>query len=431
MLVMKIPAMLSRLALLVMFLVAAAVSAAPVEITFYYPVAIGGPATKIVDDLVAEFEKANPDIKVKPVYAGTYQESIGKALTAAKAGQPPDAAVILAADMFSLIDEGVILPFDTFVKTDADRRWINGFYPVFMLNSQQGGKTWGIPFQRGTTIFFWNKEAFKEAGLDPEKGPQTWEEVVEFAKKLTKRDGSGNVTQWGMQVPSSLTSYWLLQGYVAQNNGRLAELSGDKTYFDSPEVVESLQYWVDLALKHKVMRPGVIEWGTNIKDFFERRAAMVTTTSGNLTNVKTNAPFPFGVQILPAHKKRGAPTSGGNFYLFKTSSPEKQAATFKMIQWLTSAERSAEWSIKTGYIAPRQDAWETSAMKAYVASFPGAKVPFDQLQYMVPELATHENQRVARAIDDGIEAALTGKKTPEQAMKDSQREADRILKRYR
>lgn len=431
MLVMKIPAMLSRLALLVMFLVAAAVSAAPVEITFYYPVAIGGPATKIVDDLVAEFEKANPDIKVKPVYAGTYQESIGKALTAAKAGQPPDAAVILAADMFSLIDEGVILPFDTFVKTDADRRWINGFYPVFMLNSQQGGKTWGIPFQRGTTIFFWNKEAFKEAGLDPEKGPQTWEEVVEFAKKLTKRDGSGNVTQWGMQVPSSLTSYWLLQGYVAQNNGRLAELSGDKTYFDSPEVVESLQYWVDLALKHKVMRPGVIEWGTNIKDFFERRAAMVTTTSGNLTNVKTNAPFPFGVQILPAHKKRGAPTSGGNFYLFKTSSPEKQAATFKMIQWLTSAERSAEWSIKTGYIAPRQDAWETSAMKAYVASFPGAKVPFDQLQYMVPELATHENQRVARAIDDGIEAALTGKKSPEQAMKDSQREADRILKRYR
>lgn len=431
MLSMKIPAMLSRLALLVMFLVVAEVSAEPVEITFYYPVAIGGPATKIVDDLVAEFEKANPDIKVKPVYAGTYQESIGKALTAAKGGQPPDAAVILAADMFSLIDEGVILPFDTFVKTDADRRWINGFFPVFMLNSQQGGKTWGIPFQRGTTIFFWNKEAFKEAGLDPEKGPQTWEEVVEFAKKLTKRDGTGNVTQWGMQVPSSLTSYWLLQGYVAQNNGRLAELSGDKTYFDSPEVVEALQYWVDLALKHKVMRPGVIEWSTNIKDFFERRTAMVTTTSGNLTNVKTNAPFPFGVQILPAHKKRGAPTSGGNFYLFKTSSPEKQAAAFKMIQWLTSAERSAEWSIKTGYIAPRQDAWETTAMKAYVAGFPGAKVPFDQLQYMVPELATHENQRVARTIDDGIEAALTGKKTPQQAMKDSQREADRILSRYR
>jgi sn-glycerol 3-phosphate transport system substrate-binding protein len=302
---------------------------------------------------------------------------------------------------------------------------------VYMLNSQYGGKTWGIPFQRGTTLFFWNKEAFKEAGLDPEKGPQTWEEVVEFAKKLTKRDASGNVTQWGMQVPSSLTSYWLLQGYVAQNNGRLSELSGDKTYFDSPEVIEALQYWVDLSAKHKVMKPGVIEWGTNAKDFFERRTAMVTTTSGNLTNVKNNAPFPFGVQILPAHKKRGAPTSGGNFYLFKTSSPEKQAATFRMIKWLTSADRSAEWSIKTGYVAPRPDAWETTALKNYVAEFPGAKVAYSQLQYLAPELATHANQRVARAVDDGIEAALTGKKTPEQAMRDAQREADRILSRFR
>lgn len=430
MLARKVSRVLAGMALFAL-IVGATVAAAPVEITFYYPVAIGGSATKIVDDLAADFEKTNPDIKVKPVYAGTYQEAIGKALTAAKAGQPPDAAVILAADMFSLIDEGVILPFDTFIQTDDDRRWINGFFPVYMLNSQYGGKTWGVPFQRGTTLFFWNKEAFKEAGLDPEKGPQTWEEVVEFAKKLTKRDASGNVTQWGMQVPSSLTSYWLLQGYVAQNNGRLSELSGDKTYFDSPEVIEALQYWVDLAAKHKVMKSGVIEWGTNAKDFFERRTAMFTTTSGNLTNVKNNAPFPFGVQILPAHKKRGAPTSGGNFYLFKTSSPEKQAATFRMIKWLTSADRSAEWSIKTGYVAPRPDAWETTALKNYVAEFPGAKVAYGQLQYMAPELATHANQRVARAIDDGIEAALTGKKTPEQAMRDAQREADRILIRFR
>src|SRR5689334_6795501 len=125
----KISGALSRLALLALTALVGHVAAAPVEITFYYPVAIGGSATKIVDDLVAEFEKANPDIKVKPVYAGTYQESIGKALTAAKAGQPPDAAVILAADMFSLIDAGVILPFDQFVKTDADRNWLNGFFP--------------------------------------------------------------------------------------------------------------------------------------------------------------------------------------------------------------------------------------------------------------------------------------------------------------
>jgi sn-glycerol 3-phosphate transport system substrate-binding protein len=405
--------------------------AAPVEISLYYPVAIGGPVTKIVDDLIARFEASHPDIDVKAIYSGTYSETISKSLAAFKAGQPPEVAVMLSADLYTLIDEGAIAPIDDFVKSDEDKAWLAGFSPVFMTNSQSGGKTWGVPFQRGTTVFFWNKDAFKEAGLDPEKGPQNWEETVEFATKLTKKDASGNVTQWGMQVPSSLTSYWLLQGYVAQNDGKIAETTGDRTYFDSPEVIEALQYWTDLALKHKVMKPGVIEWATNPKDFFEGRAAMITTTSGNLTNVKTNAPFPFGVQILPEHKKRGAPTSGGNIYLFNGVAPEKQEAAFQFIKWLTSAEQSAEWSIKTGYIAPRDDAWDTDAMKVYVKEFPGAAVPREQIPYMVPELSTHENQRVSRVIDDGIEAALTGAKAPAEALADAQQEAERILKDYR
>ncbi|PLP59084.1 ABC transporter substrate-binding protein [Mesorhizobium loti] len=408
-----------------------AAQAAPVEVNFYYPVAIGGPVTKIVDDLISRFEASHPDIKVKAIYSGTYSETISKSLAAYKAGQPPEVAVMLSADLFTLIDEGAIAPLDGFIKTDEDKAWLKGFSPVFMTNSQSDAKTWGIPFQRGTTVFFWNKDAFKEAGLNPDAGPQNWEEVVDFATRLTRRDTNGNVTRWGMQVPSSLTSYWLLQGYVAQNGGTIAEPTGDKTYFDAPEVVEALQYWTDLALKHKVMKPGVIEWATNPKDFFEGRAAMFTTTSGNLTNVKTNAPFPFGVQMLPEHKKRGAPTSGGNLYIFNGTAPEKQEAAFQFVKWLTSADQSAEWSIKTGYIAPRDDAWNTDAMQAYVKEFPGAAVPHDQIPHMVPELSTHENQRVARVIDDAIEAALTGAKTPADALAAAQQEAERILQDYR
>ena len=70
-----------------------------------------------------------------------------------------------------------------------------------MMNSRTGGKTWGIPFQRSTIVLYWNKELFKEAGLDPEKGPANWDQMVEYAKKLTKTDASGNVTQWGVQDP--------------------------------------------------------------------------------------------------------------------------------------------------------------------------------------------------------------------------------------
>jgi sn-glycerol 3-phosphate transport system substrate-binding protein len=412
-------------------LVAAPAAAQGVEIQFYYPVAVGGPITKIIDGMAAEFEKANPGIRVKPIYAGTYQETIVKVLTALKSGEPPHTSVLLSTDMFTLIDEDAIVPFDDFVQSAEDKAWVASFFPAFMLNSRTGGKTWGIPFQRSTIVLYWNKELFKEAGLDPSKPPATWAEMLDHAKKLTRRDASGHVTQWGLQIPSSGFPYWLFQGLTTQNDVLLMNEAGTQTFFDRPAVVEALQFWADLGRTHKVMPPGIIEWGTTPKDFFERKMAMMWTTTGNLTNVKTNAKFDFGVAMLPANKRRGSPTGGGNFYLFKKNTPAQNAATLKFIRWATTPERAAEWGIATGYVAVRQDAWETPAMKKYVAGFPAAAVARDQLPHAVAELSTHENQRVTKALNDGLQAALTGTKAPAQAMKDAQAEAERILKPYR
>lgn len=414
--------------------VAAAVPAQaqkPVELNLYYPVAVGGPVTKTIDQMAADFEKENPGIKVKPIYSGTYQESIVKALTAHKSGQPPHLAVLLSTDMFTLIDEDAIVPIDGLAASAEDKQWLGGFFDSFMLNSRTGGKTWGVPFQRSTIVLYWNKELFKEAGLDPEKGPQSWDEMVEFAKKLTKTDASGNVSQWGIKIPSSGFPYWLFQGLTTPNGAVLMNEAGNETYYDRPEVVEALQYWVDLSAKHKVMPAGVIEWGTTPKDFFEKKAAMIWTTTGNLTNIRTNAGFPFGVAMLPEKKRRGSPTGGGNFYVFKKTSPEEQAAAVKFIKWTTAPQRAAQWSIATGYVAVTPAAWDTPEMKKYVQEVPQATVARDQLEHSVAELSTHENQRVTKALNDGLQAALTGSKPPEQAMKDAQREADRILRAYR
>src|SRR3954468_8701179 len=167
-----------------------AIAQGTTEVSFFYPIAVGGPITKLIDAFAADFEKENPAIKIKPIYAGTYQESIAKALTADKSGTPPVTSVLLSTDMFTLIDEEAIVPIDGFIKTDEDKKWLASFFPAFMENSQTGGKTWGVPFQRSTIVLYWNKEAFKEAGLDPEKAPQNWEEMRAFAEKLTKRDAS-------------------------------------------------------------------------------------------------------------------------------------------------------------------------------------------------------------------------------------------------
>jgi sn-glycerol 3-phosphate transport system substrate-binding protein len=207
--------------------------------------------------------------------------------------------------------------------------------------------------------------------------------------------------------------------------------AGTETYFDKPEVVEALQYWVDLGRKHKVHPTGVVEWGTTPKDFFEKKVAMIWTTTGNLTNVKNNAKFDFGVAMLPAKKRRGSPTGGGNFYVFKKATKEQQAAAVKLAKFMTQPERAAQWGIDTGYVAVRPDAWQTPKMQEYVKGFPVASVARDQLEFSVAELSTHDNQRVTKALNDGIQAALTGAKEPAAAMKDAQAEATRILRSYK
>ncbi|AYD04520.1 ABC transporter substrate-binding protein [Neorhizobium sp. NCHU2750] len=398
------------------------------EINFYYPIAVGGPITKIVDGYVAEFEKANPDITVKPVYTGSYQDSIVKAMTAARAGNAPDVAVLLSTDMFTLIDADMILPFDQVATSADDSQWLKSFYPAFMANSQAEGHTWGVPFQRSTIVQYYNKEAFKKAGITD--APKTWDEMVAAAKKLKVKDASGNVTQWGVEIPSSGFPYWLFQALAIENGAELANQDGTKVNYNGPAVVEAAQFFADLGQKDGVMPKGIIDWGTTPKDFFEGKTAMMWTTTGNLTNVRANAKFDFGVAELPAKVQGGSPTGGGNVYLFKTTDKAKQEASLKLAKFLTSKELAADWGIQTGYVATRPDAWETDRMKAYVKDFPAAAVARDQLKVAKAELSVHDNQQVTKALNDALQAILTGTSAAKPALDQAQKTAEGILASY-
>ncbi|WP_372027249.1 ABC transporter substrate-binding protein [Tistrella mobilis] len=398
---------------------------------FYYPVAVGGPITKIIDGYVAAFEAEHPEIDVNPIYSGSYQDTVTKALTAFKGGDAPEVAVMLSTDMYTLIDEGAIVAFDDIAATDDQKALPSKFYPAFMANSQAGGKTWGIPFQRSTIVAYWNKEAFREAGLDPEKGPDSWEEFVAMGHKLTRTDAAGNITRWGVQIPSSGFPYWLFQALTTQNDVELASDDGTVTHYDDPKVVEALSFWRDLSAKEKIHAPGIVEWGTTPRDFFEGKAAMIWTTTGNLTNIRKNAPFEFGVGMLPAKARRGSPTGGGNFYVFSSATDAQKAAAATFVTWMSTPERAAQWGIDTGYVAVRPDAWQTPAMQDYVKGFPAAAVARDQLDYAVAELSTHENQRVTTALNNALQAVLTGAAEPKPALEAAQAEATRILRPYR
>jgi len=409
------------------FLVSAVTAVSATELTMYYPVAVGGPLTKIVDGIVDDFMKENPDITVKAIYAGNYNDARIKALTALKSGQPAQLSVMFSIDIYELIEQDAIVAFDDVVNTDEEKAWLNSFYPALMENGRTAGKTWGIPFQRSTIVMYYNKDAFRAAGLDPEKPPATWDEMVAAGKKLTKPDGS----QWGVMIPSTGYPYWMFGALTMQNGQVLMNGDGNTTYFDDPAVIGALQFWKSLGEEHRIMPKGTIEWGTLRQNFLEGKTAIMWHSTGNLTAVKNNAKFDFGVAMLPASKRRGTPTGGGNFYIFKKTTPEERKAAMRLIKFMTSPQSSAEWSMKTGYMGVSPAAYETPQLKEYVKEFPYAAVARDQLKYATAELSTYQTGRVRKLLDDAIQASLTGSKTPAAALKEAQKQADLLLKQYR
>ena len=395
---------------------------AETELTMYYPIAVGGALTEVVDGIVASFEAENPDIKVNAVYSGNYDDTRVRALSALNSGEPAQLAVMFSIDAYDLIEQDLILPFDDLVDDDD---WLNSFYPALMANGQIEGKTWGIPFQRSTIVAYYNKDLFRAAGLDPEAPPSTWDELISAGKALTKDN------TYGLMIPSTGYPYWMFQALAIQNGKEVMSSDGLTTYFDDPAVVDTLKFWKSLSAEHGIMPTGTVEWGTLRQAFLEGQTAMMWHSTGNLTAVKKSASFDFGVAELPANVRKGSPTGGGNFYIFKDTSQEEREAAMKLIQFMTSPEKAAEWSIATGYMGVSPAAYETEALKAYTAEFPPALVARNQLENAVAEFSTFETARVRDGLNNAIQSALTGAKSPEDALGEAQSAAERLLKAYR
>lgn len=398
---------------------------AQTKLTMYYPIAVGGPLTKVIDGMIEGFEKENPEIDVTAVYAGNYDDTRVRALSALQSGEPAQLSVLFSIDAYDLVEQDLIVSFDDVVKTDEEKQWLEGFYPALMANSKVEGKTWGIPFQRSTIVMYYNKDMFREAGLDPEKAPKTWDEMLAAGKALAK-DG-----RYGLMVPSTGYPYWMLQCFAIQNGKELMSKDGSEVYFDDPAVIEALAFWRSLSAEHKISPEGLVEWGTLRQAFVQGQTAMMWHTTGNLTAVKNEAKFDFGVAELPAQKQPGSPTGGGNFYLFKKATDEERAASLKLIRYMTAPDRAAEWSITTGYVGVSQAAYETDELKAYGQEFPQALVARDQLKVAIAEFSTWETARVREALNNAVQATLTGSQTAEEALKAAQANADQLLKPYK
>lgn len=425
----KLLAFVLVLMTLVSSTVLSALAEEPLQLTMYFPVNVGGDAAKLIDQMTADFNAENPDVQVQAVYTGNYDDTVTAIQTAIQGGNAPDLFVSLATQRFTMADTKMAMPLDDLIAADPEgQAFVDDFIDGFMLDSYVDGSIYSIPFQRSTMVMFYNKDAFEEVGLDPEAPPTTWDEMVEYAQKLT------NENRYGVGIAlNSGSAQWAFTGFSLQNctNGvGLMSADGKEVYFNTPENIEALQLWLDLQNKYMCMAPGIVQWTDLPTQFLAGEVAMIYHTTGNLTNIRNNATFDFGVCFLPAGRQYGAPTGGGNFYITNGISEERQKAAWEFIKFCCSTERAAQWSIDTGYVATRESCYETQILKDYYADFPQALVAYEQLPYAQPELTTYSAAEMWRILNDNIQAAVTGEMTAAEALEAAQQQGDDLLFDY-
>ncbi|MBV9433975.1 MAG: extracellular solute-binding protein, partial [Hyphomicrobiales bacterium] len=182
----------------------AGAAAAATRIDFFFPVPVDGALAKEMQNLVARFNQENPDIEVTAAYTGTYDETDIKTRAAIKAGKPPAVALMSANFITQYHIDDLVEAFDPLVRAEgkAPEEFMGGFWPALVGNARVDGGIYGVPFQNSTPLLYYNVDAFKEAGLDPDKPPVTWADWVEDARKLTRREGD-KTTRYGIMLPGT------------------------------------------------------------------------------------------------------------------------------------------------------------------------------------------------------------------------------------
>ncbi len=401
--------------------------AEPLEIKMYYPVQVAGSMATIIDGLCAEFNEEHEDIHVEAIYAGDYTQCLQRVLTASNAGNPADIALINGFGVWSAVDENAIMCLDEFVEAEGGEAFSGQFWPAYWNDCCINGNCYAIPFQKSVPLFYYNKDMFEEAGLDPDNPPRTWDELKAACEVLTQKDEKGNTTRWGVCIPTG--DSWQFSYFSVLNGAVMANEDGTEIYLDTPESLEAMEYIKSLV--DAGYTPASQSYGDASSDFVSGSAAMMFHSSGNLTFCRTTAPFDWGTALLPYNTTPTGITGGGQLVIMQGIPEENQKAAWEFIKWMTTPERAAQWCIDTGYVATRPDAFETDIMKEYILEFPQIETCREALGISVSETPmTHEGAQMVTIMTDTMVGIMSGKIGAKEGLENAQAEADKILEKW-
>lgn len=409
---------------------------AATEITFWH--SMEGPLGERVNEIVNDFNQKQTDYKIKPTYKGAYGESMNAGIAAYRAGQAPDIIQVFevgtATMMFS---KGAIKPIQEMSEEAGNPIDPKNFVPgIAGYYSEPNGKLASMPFNSSTPVFYYNKDMFEKAGLDPNSPPKTYAQIHEAAKKL-KEAGieCGYTTAW--------PSWVLVENFSALHNLPYATKNNGFDGLDARIELNKEGFVKHFKFLNEMAKDGTFTYGGRGDAanalFSSGKCVMFTGSSGSRANFSKNAPFKFGISTLPYYDDvPGAPQNsvigGASLWVFNNKSPEVNKGITEFFQYISSPEVAAKWHQDTGYVPVVKAAYDLTKESGFYDKNPGTDVPFIQLNVET----TDESRGVRlgflpqiRDIQDAeMENIFAQKVSVEEGLENMQKRANELLQRF-
>ena len=382
-----------------------------------------------VKQLVDQFNKENPDIEVVAKYNPDMYKGLTQNLQASMAsGKNPDVVQMGYSYLNYAGDNLKYVDIQDLINKQApeDKTYLqDNFLPnILNLATTDGGKQIGLPYSMSVPVLYYNPDLFKQAGLDPNQPPKTWQEVTEYAKTIKEKT---NTVGFFMQ---EYADNWAQQALIESNGGQMLTKKDGKTVaaFDSPEAAQAYQVLADMV------KDGSGLHATNeeaFQAFLSGKLAMVCTTIGKRENFEKSAKFTVMATQFPTFgdKPRKVP-AGGNLLMVFSQSPEKQKAAWRFVKFLESPAALAVWTKGTGYMPPRKGVTEDpNGLKDFVAQNKNMQAAMAQTPSIVKwaSFPGANSLQAEQALIDVRDVILSGKQAASAALSEAAAKVNALL----
>lgn len=395
----------------------------PVKVTFWH--AMGGNNGKIVDELVKRFNDSQNKYIVEAVFQGTYDDALDKLRAGLPGGNVPSIIQVYEIGSRFMIDSKATTPVQQFI--DEDKYSLTDFETNVLNYYTFDGKLNSFPFNSSNPILYFNKNAFREAGLDPEKPPKTYEEIVDAAKKLTVRDSAGQITRPGLSMAIYGWFYEQLranQNVAILNNGNGRDGLATAATVNSPEGVKTLQWWADLTKDGSNANLGRATAETQ-KAFIAGKIAMTLDSTAALRGVIDGAGsnFEVGTSFLPrpAGTNGGVVIGGASLWMMKARPAAEQRGAWEFMKFVADPQQQGYWHINTGYFPVRKSSYDRPEVAEWRKKYPQFGTAVEQLRASQQTKATQGAvmgvfPQARQIVESAIEEVLLGKSSPKDAL---------------